>query len=244
MNIQTYNCLTADIAEKPNYKPNPLHRRIEFYYTDDDRIIIIGFADNNYIYWLSVTKLEDTDINCTIFDHISQHQPTVLGHVYTALRKTDYTAQNLRGYYHDSLILAQAHILAEERLMWLTPFVNGGYCIQSAFRSGYSSSPDQIKYHGRSFANDLRNNYGKLKQLCRIREANGMYIDVMRHYLHMLSKCSGDVVADYAEKQCLMDLIRSEKYLLCSDNKTVRELYMQLDRCCAEIYNAYMSAVR
>lgn len=234
MNIEKHNCLTADIAEKPNYEPNPLHRSITFYYTDDGRVIMIGSADNNYIYWLSLTELEDTATNSAIFDHVSQLEPTVFGHAYTALRKTNYTAHNLRGYYHDSLTLAQAHIQMEERLMWVTPFDNGGY----------SASQDQIKYHGQFFARDIRENYSKLKQLCKIREADGSYIAVMQYYLCTLSECDKDPIADYGQKHCLIDLIRSEKYLLCSDNKKVRALYIQLGRRCSEIYDAYMTAVR
>lgn len=231
MNIEKHNCLTADIAVIPNYQPDPMNRQIDFYYADHGKLIIVGLADNNYIYWLSVTKLNDTETNRAIFDHISQLEPAILGHEYIALKKTNYTYEKLREFYHDSLRLAQAQVKWEEHLLWLTPF--GG---------NYSS--DQTKHHGKIFARDICNNYNKLKTLCKFREAGGSYINVMRYYLSIISERSNDPCTDYSQKLELINLIQSEKYLLCSDNSAVRELYIKLEQCCSDIYNAYMSVVR
>lgn len=231
MNIETYNRLTADIAVTPNYQPNPVNRRIDFYYGDRNDLIIIGLADNCYIYWLSVTKLNDTETNRAIFDYISQLEPTVFGHEYIALKTTNYTFEDLRCFYHDSLHPAQARVRYDERLLWVTPF-GGNYL------------SEQAAHHGKFFARDVCANYKKLKARCKLREADGLYLAVMRRYLEVLQVHHNDPRADYAAACELIELIRSERYLLCSDNMEVRELYILLEQRCSEIYNAYMTAVR
>lgn len=58
--IQKLNCL---IPKKPNYWPNQKFRCIHAHYAENNDVIIIGFADNNYIFWLSVTKMDDYETN-------------------------------------------------------------------------------------------------------------------------------------------------------------------------------------
>ena len=41
-----------------------------------------------------------------------------------------------------------------------------------------------------------------------------------------------------------MDLIRSEDYLLLSDNREIRDSYIRIRNVISELYNAYMSIVR
>ena len=41
-----------------------------------------------------------------------------------------------------------------------------------------------------------------------------------------------------------MDLIRSEDYLLLSDNREIRDSYIRIRSVISELYNTYMSIVR
>ena len=79
MDIAEYNLLTEENASIPKYVPNPAHRINRVYYTDRDEVIIVGIADNNFIFWLSVTGRDDRATNKKIFDHITSIEPTIFG---------------------------------------------------------------------------------------------------------------------------------------------------------------------
>ena len=99
MEVEKYNCLTADNFCVPNYTPNPKHRCIQAYYALNNDVILIGEADLCYIYWLSVTKLDDEATNRQIVDYVLHMEPTVFGHRSDVLKKTAYTTEQLRSFY-------------------------------------------------------------------------------------------------------------------------------------------------
>lgn len=196
MDIQKYNCVTPENADTPKYTPNPDHRKIQVYYTDKNQVIIVGVADNNYIYWLSVTRMDDLSTNRAIFAEITANAPKLYGHFYLAIKKTKYSYESAKDMY--SAELRQAEMIVPH--------------------------------------------YEKIKALCRMRELEGQYIQIMRCYLDMLAGTSGDPIADYHQHEVLIELIQSERYLRLSDNDTVRSLYKALDRQCRHIYDSYMTA--
>lgn len=199
MVVERYNYLNSSNSVTPNYMPNPICYRIRVYYPDAQHVIIVGEADNNYIYWLSVTKLKDAETNRMICDYISQLQPTVFGSIDQVLKsKTKYTYEMLETCYSVSL----------------------------------------------KSAKDIEKHYQIIKERCRFREANGKYLALMKYYLNILTALTSDPCHDYFEKRSLIELIRSESYLRVSDNPQVRELYNELDKCCANLYNAYMTETR
>ena len=67
--IGNLNLLVSEPTVKVKYKPNPSHRRIDFYY-EEDKVFIEGLADNNYTFWLSKTDIADTSINAQICKHV------------------------------------------------------------------------------------------------------------------------------------------------------------------------------
>ena len=86
---------------------------------------------------------------------------------------------------------------------------------------------------------------GVSKNLCRERELDGRYLEFLQAYLKKLeTETASDPVKDYESKKILMDLIRSEDYLLVSDNREIRDTYIQIRNVIGELYNAYMSIVR
>ena len=97
--IQKYNCLTPENASRPKYMPNPRDRLIKVYYADRGKVIITGFADNNFIYWLSVTKAENISRNRMIFDYLTETVPTIFGSVGYVLPKTGYSYEQFREFY-------------------------------------------------------------------------------------------------------------------------------------------------
>ena len=94
--IQKYDLMDP---QKPNYMPNPRDRLIKAYYGEDNDIIIVGVADNCYIYWFSVTKMDDTETNWMILEWLNICVPTKFGHGYIAAKKTKYTYEQIRNFY-------------------------------------------------------------------------------------------------------------------------------------------------
>lgn len=97
--IQKYNCLTPENASKPKYMPNPDDRCIRVSYASNHDIIITGVADNNFIYWLSVTKADDIETNRMIFDYLHETVPTIFGSESFVLPKTQYTYAMYASFY-------------------------------------------------------------------------------------------------------------------------------------------------
>ena len=100
MNIDAYNCLTPDEAAVPKYTPNPKFRCIKVYYADENDVIIVGEADPNFIYWLSVTKMDDIQTNRMIVGYLLRMEPELFGHDSVVIeKKTKYTYEQLRSFY-------------------------------------------------------------------------------------------------------------------------------------------------
>ena len=94
--IQKYNLLEP---KKPNYMPDPEDRLIQAYYGPDNDLILVGSADNNYIYWLSLTKADDTETNRQIVEWLTYCVPSDFGAAYLALRKTPYSYDQMMSFY-------------------------------------------------------------------------------------------------------------------------------------------------
>ncbi len=109
MSIEKFNCVTPENAAEPRYLPDPADRRIQVYYTGGEQVIIVGVADNNYICWLSVTEMKDLSKNRAIFAEINADKPKLYGHLHTALKKTKYSYEKVKGMY--STVLRQAEMI-------------------------------------------------------------------------------------------------------------------------------------
>lgn len=209
MNIQELNFLTPENLEKIDYDPfdkwrnnydlsDIVPRKIKVYYTDREEVIIIGEADNNYIYWFSVSRIDDVSLNRKIFDCIYRLEPTLFSSEGYLIGETGYTYEQFDNFYYT-----------------------------------YLSEADSIIPH-----------YQRVKKLCRLREANGKYLKVMRYNLGVIQSHTSDPVKDYERIRQLHNLIKSENYLRCSDNGAIREMYKQLFNSCNDTYQAYMNVAR
>lgn len=199
MEVEKYNLLTENNVKFPKYKPNLKYRCIRISYVDDNDIILIGDLDPNYIYWLSVTKLNDTETNKKIFDYVSQLEPLL--------------------FSTDALVLETMTKYSYQQ-----------------FRSFYTVQIER--------AEDILPHYQECKIKCKNFESKKRLLATMQHYLTALSRCHGNAVSDYKRNESIIKEIKSYKYLRLSDNPQVRELYNELDKCCANLYNAYMTEAR
>lgn len=107
MNITEQNLLTEQYYETPKYKPDPKFRCIKAYYPNSEDVILVGEADPNYIFWMSLTKIGDTETNCAIFAYLSQTEPTVFGSDSRVIRAAGYTYAQLQSFYMAELTCAE-----------------------------------------------------------------------------------------------------------------------------------------
>ena len=198
MKVENYNCLNADNFCIPNYTPDTSKRHILAYYALNNDVILVGRPDLNYIYWLSVTKLDTDVINRQIVDYVLHMEPTLFGHESDVLEKTAYTLEQLRSFY---------------------------------------SAPVQQ-------AEDIILHLQEAKERCKNLETKAKFVQDLQHYLKVLSYETASPAAFYRKHKKKITRLQSMKYLHCSDNPEVRALYEQLDKCCASLYNAYMTEAR
>ena len=97
----------------------------------------------------------------------------------------------------------------------------------------------EIKYAG-----NIMYHYKEMKELCRIREANGKYLEIMRYYANLLQTRTGSLSADCDRNRGVYQLLKNERYLLLSENGNVRKMYRQLEKMWSKMYNAYMTEAR
>ena len=226
MDIAALNKVNMLNAVMPNYRPEPMNRRIDLYLTLDGKALISGAADNNYIYWLSLTSADDRVTNAAIFDYIANCNYETLASLYKVLPDTGLMYEQLKETYHTYLCKSN-----EPNTEWKTPF-------------GHYYGSDQIKNNGKFFADDLASLPGKLKRQCEARGAGGIYIRVLEKYLELLKNKTGDSVNDYYTAKPIIDIIEKENYLIFSQNADVRRLYGDLRDLFGGLYNAYMTQVR
>ena len=101
--LMQYNLLTPEDAVIPKYCPRTRDYRIRVYYADNEKILIKGVADNNFIRWLSVTKRDDLETNRRIFAFLNETVASEYGHFYILIAKTAYTYEQASSFYQAEL---------------------------------------------------------------------------------------------------------------------------------------------
>ena len=97
--LMQYNLLTAENAVIPKYCPRTRDYRILVYYADHGEILIEGFADNNFTRWLSVTKIDDMELNRRIIDFLNETVAVEYSHFPDLVAKTAYTYEQAKSCY-------------------------------------------------------------------------------------------------------------------------------------------------
>ena len=97
--LMQYNLLTPENAVIPKYCPETEDYRTRVYYANNGEIIIEGVADNNFTRWLSVTKIDDMELNRQIVDFLNETVAAEYGWFYILIAKTAYTYEEARACY-------------------------------------------------------------------------------------------------------------------------------------------------
>ena len=218
--ISYLNLVSHYEAVKPGYRQDlSVNRVIEFVYLpDEEKVVLLGSMDGAYPYWISETDINDIETNTAVVESILHDD------------FSSFTALNGELFW-------KLNDCYKRRIQV------SGDIVSTPFGHGYAK--DQPEYWGKFIAGDICSYYDRLKKLCTERELDGRYIEFLQAYLNKLETATtSDTVKEYENKKILMDLIRSEDYLLVSDNREIRDTYIQIRKVTSEMYNNYMSIVR
>lgn len=205
---------------KPGYRQDLSSKRIiDFaYLPDDEKVVLLGSMDGSYPYWISETDIGDIKTNTAIVE--------------TMLREDFSSFTGMGGEIHRKL-----------KNCYRRRILVSGNDVSTPFDHGYAK--EQPQYWSRFIAGDICYYHKRLRKLCRERELDGRYLEFLQTYLNKLETVTdSDPVKEYESKKILMDLIRSEDYLLVSDNRDIRHIYIRIRDVISELYDAYMSIVR
>lgn len=221
--IERYNLVNESNAKHPNYDLSDRVTSIIVYLTYLDELIIVGEIDNNYIYWMSVTKLNDTEINEKIFNRIATGNYTYVSNEHNVVSYNQW----------DYSVFRNTVIIKFQR-------ETGKYAWRTPFKHYYGSS--DIHNHGKYFAKDIISYRNKLHKQCGYREAEGNYKVILQKYKSLISNIDYDNY--YSDVEPIYDLLLNESYLRLSEDENLRNLYNECCSMCSQKYNEWMTANR
>lgn len=219
------NYVNQKNRQNVSYTINPDRRQIDLYFTRDRRVIIVGTADNNYIFWLSVSACEDEAATGEAFDQITRQEWDTHTALYLALKEAGFDYEDLAWMYHDRIVQSK-----QPGMAWSTPF---GHC--------YGTDDAD---NGKFFAHDIAGFPDILETKCRIRAADGLYFPVLKEYLRILEDGDDPLYYMSPDVRAIHEILKQEQYLILAEDIKVREYYHAAAKKEAELYNRYMTAVR
>ena len=225
MCVMIKNYVNQKNWQNVSYTINPDHRQIELYITRDRKVIVVGTADNNYIFWLSVSACEDEAATGEAFDQITRQEWDTHTALYLALKEAGFDYEDLEWMYHDRIVQSK-----QPGMAWSTPF---GHC--------YGTDDAD---NGKFFAHDIAGFPDILETKCRIRAADGLYFPVLKEYLRILEDGDDPLYYMSPDVRAIHEILKQEQYLILAEDIKVREYYHAAAKKEAELYNRYMTAVR
>lgn len=225
MCVMIKNYVNQKNWQNVSYTINPDHRQIELYITRDRKVIVVGTADNNYIFWLSVSACEDEAATGEAFDQITRQKWDTHTALYLALEEAGFDYEDLAWMYHDRIVQSK-----QPGMAWSTPF---GHC--------YGTDDAD---NGKFFAHDIAGFPDILETKCRIRAADGLYFPVLKEYLRILEDGDDPLYYMSPDVRAIHEILKQEQYLILAEDIKVREYYHAAAKKEAELYNRYMTAVR
>ena len=208
----------------PNYELNYNEIKIKLRFNNDGKVAVLGYIDNNYLVWFSITSISDYETNEYIFNILMSKTLRKVSSSYNVnkIRLTD-------DWYETSLLF-------DNQLFYGTDLYDGKLRFKL---NDYWNISD-----GAIFSNELVKYYQILLKRANFRAES--YTIILKRWHELLqTKENDDAVKKYFElKDTLIPLVEKESYLLMTTDDEVRKLYLQLRNDVKHLYNSYMSEVR
>ncbi|WP_313153204.1 hypothetical protein [Lacrimispora sp.] len=227
MDVKKLNLVNESSKVTPKYDLSGAQSLIRLFFNKNGRLLIIGQADHNYIYWASLTGKDEREKNEAIFNYIADEffRFEMVSSERLVFHAASVPYDELKTWYQTDLVRPLVQNMA-----WKTPF-------------GHYYGKDQVELNGRYFARDVSQYFDVLLKRCRFREANGAYEVVLDYCLGELSGDYGNALY-YTQVEDLINMLRQEQYLVLSDQEQIREKYLLIAEKADKLYNQYQSAVR
>lgn len=205
--IEEYNRVSMKNSIIPTYDVTKNETFIDLYFNHEGEVMTVGnIQGTDYIFWLSITKTDDTEINEKIFYHIAYDEMERISQLYRVLEQQKITETAPENCYRIRLTRVRG-----SELEWETPF-------------GHNYGK-QIEKNGVQFANDVKHFMEYAQNRCKLRECDGKYMDVLKRYTEILRQADSYTL----EVKWLEELLKAESYLSISGTESIRRLYLE---CC------------
>lgn len=213
--IEQHNHVTRKNFVIPFYDTTKVERRLQLYFNNSGELLMMGWAGDQYVFWLSITRTDDVELNERIFYHVSYEKLQRVTTRDKALAAINISNSDLEGYYLAELKCKLEMQRKKENIpTWETPF-------------GHEYEKEQAEQNGAVFAKDVQNYVSQIYQWCELRECDGHYKAVLELYASELKETE-----EYSSRvQLLQELLKSESYLILASNEEIRGLYRY---CCAK----------
>ena len=217
--IEKHNNVCYENYDIPFYNALLSEKRIQLYFNREGEVWIMAWAGDLYVYWLSKTKVEDTELNAEIFYHIVYEELEYVTELGPALKTAKLEKQEL-----DLLCLAKLDPVPgkyrkkDMLRSWITPF-------------GHRYEKELAAENGAVFAQDIVTYLERLRARCSARECDGSYEAVLKQYAMELEQAE---VLD-ERVQAIKEILEDEEYLILSYNEALRELYRNCRIRCMEL---------
>lgn len=220
--IEEYNRVSMKNSIIPTYDVTKYETFIDLYFNHEGEVMIVGNIEGtDYIFWLSITKTDDVEMNEKIFHHIAYGEMERISQLYRVLEQQRISETLPENCYRIRLTRVRG-----SELEWETPF-------------GHSYGK-QIEKNGELFAKDVKHFMEHVQKRCKLRECDGKYENVLKSYAELLRQAETYT----SEVKWLEELLEAESYLSISGTESVRRLYLECCSRCSELCNRDRSEVR
>lgn len=223
LEIEKYNLVDKSNYKKPNYKIDGKEIYFDVYVSPEKEVCILGSLDNNYIYWASITILDDRNLIVAIIDYLLKCKPVMVSSAYVAL-----------GSRYEEVMKWHTFRISKQ------PYSNGEYRYYSQATLVYLG--DNGKCLPEYVSGEINSFYYTELLKCNYRLMDNYYLKILEGYKKLLIERKD--YEYYNEMKPLISLLKSESYLKLCPNEEIRNLYLDCMMECSILYNRYMSSVR
>lgn len=157
--VDSFNQVTKERVIRPSYKQDLSRKRvITFTYLTGDQVILHESMDGQFPYWVSITPVKDIEMNTKILNRILFDDFSVFAGTWPELYKKKLNCYQRSFYINDGKI-------------------------RTPFEYGLASEPGEIVYWGKFIAEGINEHHIQMKELCKYREADGKYLEILKNYL-------------------------------------------------------------
>lgn len=219
-----------DVVNKINYEIDINYREIKFFLTPTGNVVIIGCADNNYIYWVSITSVYDKEKNKDIFNYIT---------------KCDYQLLcDICSQIDDVLKRIGFSSYSQLKNTCCNYFINKNFPDSKIKDYPNWCTFATLQTDAEIFAEELLKFFAQQEEESLKYTLNSSNFILLKSYAKELKKGKRNPVKQYDKCRDLIKEIERLQFIKLSKNDAFKQLYFSIIDSAAHLYNSYMTKVR